>query len=108
MRKFLFTLSVLLGMMIMFPSCKSQMERDAEKMAKRGVELEEVMHRMERQKNDRSNLYGKGMSDEEYDQFARDYIEFANKLHQKYSETPEMKEEFYKLVEEKTREIKNK
>lgn len=41
------------------------------------------------------------MSDQEYQQFASDYIEFAIKMNKKYSETHEMHEEFYKLVEKK-------
>ena len=46
------------------------------------------------------------MSEQEYQQYARDYIEFANKLNAKYSETPEMHEEFYNMVEKKMKELK--
>ena len=95
MKRFLFTLSVVMGMMLVFPSCASEMERDAKKMAKRIVELEQAQHRME----DRSNLGGRRMSEQEYQQLARDYIEFANKLNSKYSKTWEQHEEFYMLVE---------
>lgn len=102
MRKFLITVSVVVVMIIAFPSCASQMERDAAKLAKRAVELEQVQKRME----DRSNLGGKRMSEQEYQQYARDYIEFANKLNMKYSDTPEMHEEFYKMVNEKMKELK--
>lgn len=58
MKNILFTLSIALGMMLAFPSCASQMERDATKMAKRAVEFEQITKRME----DRSNLGGKRMS----------------------------------------------
>lgn len=102
MKRILITVSVLLGMVLAFPSCASKMERDAEKMAKRAVELEQVIKR----RGDCSNLGGKRMSDQEYQQFASDYIEFANKMNKKYSETPEMHEEFYKLVDEKMKELK--
>lgn len=78
------------------------MERDAEKMAKRAVELEQVMKHRE----DCSNLGGKRMSEQEYQQFAKEYIEFANKMNKKYSETREMHEEFYKMVDEKMKELK--
>lgn len=104
MRKALITLSLILGMILVFPACTSQMERDAEKLAKRAVELEQVVKRME----DRSNLGGKRMSEQEYQQYASDYIKFANRLHEKYNKTPEMKEEFYSMVEKKKKEIKNK
>lgn len=102
MRKFLITVSVVVGMIIAFPSCASQMERDATKLAKRAVEFEQVQKRM----GDRSNLGGKRMSEKEYQQYARDYIEFANKLNAKYNETPEMHEEFYNMVEDKMKELK--
>jgi len=102
MKKVLITLSFILGMILVFPACTSQMERDAEKMAKRAVELEQVIKRMD----DRSNLGGKRMSKQEYQQYASDYIEFANRLHEKYNKTPEMKEEFYKLVDKKMKELK--
>jgi hypothetical protein len=102
MKKKLFTLSIALGMMLAFPSCASQMERDATKMAKRAIEFEQTTKRME----DRSNLGGKRMSEQEYDQYARDYIEFANQLHKKYSQTPEEQERFYQLVEKKRNELK--
>ena len=102
MKKVLITLSFILGMILVFPACTSQMERDAEKMAKRAVELEQVIKRMD----DRSNLGGKRMSEQEYQQYASDYIEFANRLHEKYSKTPGMKEEFYKLVDKKMKELK--
>ena len=42
MKEFIITLSVVMGMVLAFPSCASQMERDAAKMAKRAVELEQV------------------------------------------------------------------
>lgn len=101
MKRILITLSVFMWMVLAFPSCSSQMERDATKLAKRAVELEQVQKRME----DRSNLGGKRMSEQEYQQYARDYIELANKLTMKYNDTPEMHEEFYKMVKEKMNEL---
>ena len=102
MKNTLITLSVIFGVILAFPSCASQMERDATKMAMRAVEFEQVQKRMEV----RSNLGGKRMSEQEYQQYARDYIEFANKLNAKYNETPEMHEEFYDMVEYKMKELK--
>ena len=73
-------------------------------MAKRVVELEQVQKRME----DSSNLYGKHMSKQEYEQYSRDYIEYANKMIEKYSETREQRQEFFELVDKKVKEMKNK
>jgi len=87
-----------------FASCASQMDRDATKMAKRVVELEQVQKRME----DRSNLSGKRMTEKEYEQYSREYIEYANKMLEKYSKTREQKQEFYQLVEKKANEMRNK
>ena len=102
MKKIFLVLSVVLGMLLTFSSCASQMERDAEKMAKRAVELEQAQHRME----DRSNIGGRRMTEQEYQQLDRDYIEFASKLNAKYYETREQHEEFYKLVDQKIKELK--
>lgn len=90
--------------LMFFASCSSQMERDATKMAKRVVELEQVQKRME----DRSNLGGKRMSKQEFEQYSREYIEYANKMLEKYSETREQKQEFYQFVEKKADEMRNK
>ena len=90
--------------LMFFASCSSQMERDATKMAKRVVELEQVQKRME----DRSNLGGKRMPKQEFEQYSREYIEYANKMLEKYSETREQKQEFYQLVEKKADEMRNK
>lgn len=87
----------------MCAACSSPMERDATKMAKRVVELEQVQKRME----DRSNLGGKRMTKQEYEQYSREYIEYANKMLEKYSETPDQRSEFYNLVEKKVKEMKN-
>lgn len=103
MKKVLFSLLMIVLVMTMV-GCSSQMDRDATKMAKRVVELEQVQKRME----DRSNLGGKRMTKHEYEQYSRDYIEYANKMLEKYSETPEQKQEFYQLVEKKANEMKNK
>lgn len=103
MKKGLFSLLVIVLAMTMV-GCSTQMDRDATKMAKRVVELEQVQRRME----DRSNLGGKRMTKQEYEQYSRDYIEYANKMLEKYSETPEKKREFYQLVEKKANEMKNK
>lgn len=104
MRKIRQKLLALSLTVMFFASCSSQMERDATKMAKRVVEFEQVQKRME----DRSNLGGKRMSKQEFEQYSREYIEYANKMLEKYSETREQKQEFYQLVEKKAKEIKNK
>lgn len=103
MKKALFSLLMIVLVTTMV-GCSSQMDRDATKMAKRVVELEQVQKRME----DRSNLGGKRMTKQEYEQYSRDYFEYANKMLEKYSETPEQKREFYQLVEKKANEMKNK
>jgi len=103
MKKVLYLLLMLIPVTLM-PGCSSSMDKDATKMAKRVVEFEQVQRRME----DRSNLGGKRMSEQEYQQYARDYMEYANKMLEKYSETPEQKREFYQLVEKKANEMKNK
>ena len=103
MKKVLFSLLMIVLVTTMV-GCSSQMDRDATKMAKRVVELEQVQKRME----DRSNLGGKRMTKQEYEQYSRDYFEYANKMLEKYSETPEQKREFYQLVEKKANEMKNK
>lgn len=89
---------------ILLAGCSSQMDRDANKMAKRVVEFEQVQKRME----DRSNLGGKRMSEQEFQQYAKEYMEYANKMLEKYSETPDQKHEFYQLVEKKAKEMKNR
>lgn len=103
MKKVLFSLLMIVLVTTMV-GCSSQMDRDATKMAKRVVELEQVQKRIE----DRSNLGGKRMTKQEYEQYSRDYFEYANKMLEKYSETPEQKREFYQLVEKKANEMKNK
>ncbi|MBQ6083847.1 MAG: hypothetical protein IJK92_05795 [Bacteroidales bacterium] len=92
---------VLVAIMI---GCSSSMDRDATKMAKRVIELEQVQKRM----GDRSNLYGKPMSKKEYEQYSQEYIEYANKMIEKYSETREQRQEFFELVDKKVKEMKNK
>ena len=104
MRKSRLKLLTLSLTVMFFVSCSSQMERDATKMAKRVVEFEQVQKRME----DRSNLGGKRMSKQEFEQYSREYIEYANKMLEKYSETREQKQEFYQLVEKKADEMRNK
>ena len=104
MKKTELRLLALTLLVVLLLGCSSQMDRDATKMAKRVVELEQVQKRME----DRSNLGGKRMTKQEYEQYSRDYIEYANKMLEKYSETPEQKREFYQLVEKKANEMKNK
>lgn len=90
--------------MLFFTSCSSQMDRDATKMAKRVVEHEQIRKRME----DRSNLGGKRMTEQEYEQYSREYIEYANKMLEKYSDTRVQKQEFYQLVEKKADEMRKK
>lgn len=88
--------------MMMFAACGSSMERDAERMAKRAVEFEQVQKRF----GDRSNLGGKPMSRQELEKYSKDYIEFANKMLEKYSDTRETREEFKQLVNKKIKELK--
>jgi outer membrane murein-binding lipoprotein Lpp len=104
MKKTELKLLALLLTVILLAGCTSQMDRDANKMAKRVVEFEQVQKRME----DRSNLGGKRMSEQEFQQYAKEYMEYANKMLEKYSETPDQKHEFYQLVEKKAKEMKNK
>lgn len=104
MKKTELKLFALLLTVILLVGCTSQMDRDANKMAKRVVEFEQVQKRME----DRSNLGGKRMSEQEFQQYAKEYMEYANKMLEKYSETPDQKQEFYQLVEKMANEMKNK
>lgn len=104
MKKTELKLLALLLTVMLLAGCTSQMDRDANKMAKRVVEFEQVQKRME----DRSNLGGKRMSEQEFQQYAKEYMEYANKMLEKYSETPDQKHEFYQLVEKMAKEMKNK
>lgn len=104
MKRIELILIALLLTVILLAGCSSQMDRDANKMAKRVVEFEQVQKRME----DRSNLGGKRMSEQEFQQYAKEYMEYANKMLEKYSETPDQKHEFYQLVEKKAKEMKNR
>ena len=97
-------LIALLLTVILLAGCSSQMDRDANKMAKRVVEFEQIQKRME----DRSNLGGKRMSEKEFQQYAKEYMEYANKMLEKYSETHDQKHEFSQLVEKKAKEMKNR
>ncbi|MBO7490118.1 MAG: hypothetical protein J6T88_07570 [Bacteroidales bacterium] len=78
------------------------MERDAEKLAKRAIELEQV----QKQFGNRSNLYGKPMSREELEEYTKEYMEYANQMLEKYGETPEMHTEFAKMVNKKMDELR--
>lgn len=104
MKRIELILIALLLTVILLAGCSSQMDRDANKMAKRVMEFEQVQKRME----DRSNLGGKRMSEQEFQQYAKEYMEYANKMLEKYSETPDQKHEFYQLVEKKAKEMKNR
>lgn len=88
--------------MTIFASCGSQMERDAEKMAKRAIEFEQVQKRF----GDRSNLFGQPMSREELEKYNKEYIEYANQMFEKYGETPEMHTEFAQMVNKKMEELR--
>jgi len=103
MKKLLLSLLTFI-LVAMIIGCSSSMEKDATKMAKRVIELEQVQKRME----DRSNLGGKRMTKQEYEQYSREYIEYANKMLEKYSETKEQRQEFFELVDKKVKEMKNK
>lgn len=87
---------------LLLGSCGSSMERDAEKMAKRAIEFEQMQQRSQ----DRSNLYGKPMSREEQEKATKEYIEFSNRMMSKYNETPEVHNEFVDMVNKKIREKK--
>lgn len=104
MKKTELKLLAMLLTVILLAGCTSQMDRDANKMAKRVVEFEQVQKRME----DRSNLGGERMSEQDFQQYAKEYMEYANKMLENYSETPDQKHEFYQLVEKKAKEMKNK
>ncbi len=99
MRKIVLLLSVML-----LVACSSQMERDVNKMAERVVEFRRMQERMK----DRSNLAGKRMTKKEYEQYTREYMEYSSKMLDKYSETPEQRREFYRLVEERAKELNKK
>ncbi|MBQ8542674.1 MAG: hypothetical protein IJ436_04295 [Bacteroidaceae bacterium] len=96
MKKIVLVLSV-----ILLVGCSSQIERDVNSMAERVVEFKQVQERMK----DYSNLRGKRMTRQEYELYARDYIEYSSKMLDKYSETPEQRKEFYRLVEERVKEL---
>lgn len=102
MKKITFLTLFLSVVMFVFVACSSQMERDANKMAKRAIEFEQVQKRA----GDRSNLSGKPMSREELETYTKEFIEYANQMLEKYSETPEMQKEFKDLVSKKIEEMK--
>lgn len=99
-------LGILTGLILCMTlvGCDSNIESDATRMAKKSLELEKVQKQM----GNRSNLGGKRMSNDEYNEYCRDYINFANKMSEKYSETLEQHRAFSKLVEQKKRELRNK
>lgn len=101
MKKTKLKLIVLLLSVILLAGCGSQMERDAKRLAKRAVEFEQVTKRME----DRSNLGGKRMTEEEYQKYALEQMEFANKMLEKYK-TPEQRQKFNELVKKEIEKIK--
>ena len=78
------------------------MERDAKEMAKRAVEFEQTQKRF----GDRSNLHGKPMSRAEMEAYTKDYIEYTNRMLEKYGETPEKHDEFAKLVNKEIEKLK--
>lgn len=103
MKKTVLKLGVLSLFVMFLASCSSQMERDATNMAERTIELEQMQERMK----DRSNLRGKPITRQEYNQFSQEYLDYSNEMLEKYSETPEQQKEFSDLVEKKTKELKN-
>ncbi|MBQ6755036.1 MAG: hypothetical protein IJR03_07540 [Bacteroidales bacterium] len=102
MKRFSLMMLIASVVMFVFVACSSQMERDATKLAKRAIELEQVQKRA----GDRSNLGGKPMSREELETYTKEFIEYANQMLEKYNETPEMQKEFKELVEKKIEEMK--
>lgn len=87
----------------MFSSCSSPMERDAKRMAKRVIEFEQLQRRFE----DRSNLFGKPISRQEIEQETKEFIEFANQMYDKYSESVENRQEFNEMVEKEIKKLNN-
>lgn len=104
MKKAGLKLFVLFLSVLVLAGCGSKMDRDAKKMAKRVIEMEHIRDR----RGDRSNIYGKPMTDQEYQQYLDEYIEYSSEMLGKYSETPEQKHEFYQLVQRKVDEMKGK
>ena len=103
MKKTRLTLLALLLSMVLLAGCSS-MESDANKLAKKIVEMEQVQKRME----DRSNLGGKRMTQQEFEEYSKEYIEYTNKMLEKYGKTPEQRKEFTELVNKKVEELRNK
>ncbi len=101
MNKVKINLLVLFLSVIFLASCSSQIERDATEVAERAVEMEEMAKSM----HDRSNLSGNRMTRQEFDMYSREYIEFCNKMLEKYS-SREQHEEFTKLVNDKIEDLK--
>lgn len=83
-------------------SCASEMERDAEKLAERAVEFDQMQRRF----GDRSNLQGKPISRQELEASTREYIEYSNRMMEKYSSTPEQQEKFSRMVTEKINKMR--
>ncbi len=105
LKKNISVLAILSFSVLFLTGCSTQtMNWEAHKLAKRVVELEQVQNRMK----DRSNLSGKRMSEQEYEQYFSESIDYVRKTLKKYSETPKQQQEFYNLVEKNMTEIKNK
>lgn len=89
--------SIVSVMAMIFTACSSEIERDADMMIQREIEYRETNIRF----LDRSNLHGKPMSRQELEAYNREYEEFCNQMMAKYSQTPEMRDEFKQLLNEK-------
>lgn len=101
MKRLTLKLLVLCFSVMLFAGCASEMERDATEVAERAVEMEEMAKSM----HDRSNLSGNRMTRQEFDMYSREYIEFCNKMLEKYS-SREQHKEFTKLVNDKIEDLK--
>lgn len=82
-------------------ACGSEIERDATKMAKSAIEINQIHQRM----NDRSNLHGKPLSMEEVQRYEKEHIELFNKMSEKYGSSREEWKEFQQLVNQKIKEL---
>lgn len=88
-------------------SCSSklekQMKRDAEDVAKRIVEYEQVSKNRE----DPSKSGGEMISVDEFKKLENEYLKYIDEMYKKYDKTVELKRQYKDLVEQKVNELKN-
>jgi ABC-type transporter Mla subunit MlaD len=75
------------------------MESDAKKVAKRAYEIEQVSKTL----GDRSNIHG---SLESREQQIREYMDYANKMLEKYGKDHKQSEQFNKRVKQEIEKIR--